>query len=294
MSNVILQVLARDLPELPAPMAGIVAQLRNPNLIDLEALIDKIKACGNLSDIVLRMVNTGYLRHGRIADNLDDAVLLVGVEAVRHTVLGVLLYSMFPKRKLVQNFSRENFLRHCLGTAIAAQMLLDAAGLGEQYDSYRLITYGLLHDIGIVALDRCLPVTLNRIFQMAAEEHMPILEAEVKVLGKLTHSVIGEWVCGKWNLPPDIRNVVQYHHAPRKAKGSREEVVLMHIADVISFNYYESLLESVHKYGMDVELVRSVGLTMSQISEVEEALPERVERAMQRLDVEALESFSFC
>jgi len=294
MSNVVLQVLERDLPDLPAQMSEVIAELKDPNLIDLPVLITKISQCGNLSEIVLRMVNSGYLRHGRKADDLEEAVILVGMEAVRHTILGVVLYSMFSKRQVLENFNRMNFLRHCLGTALAARMLSTEAGLDEQLDSYKLITYGLLHDIGIVALDRAMPITLNRIFKMAAEENMPILEAEVRVLGKLTHSMIGEWVCGKWNLPQDIRNVVQYHHAPRKAKLNRPEVALMHIADVISFNYYESLTESVHKYALDMELLRSLGLNMGQIAQVEEALPERVERAMRALDFDALESLSLC
>ena len=69
---------------------------------------------------------------------------------------------------------------------------------------------------------------------------------------------------------------------------NKQETILMHIADTISFNYYESLLESVHKYGIEEELVRSLGLSMAQISKVEEALPERVERALEILDFKAL------
>lgn len=291
-STVVLQMLERDLPVLPLQIADVIEELQDPSEINREALISKIKECGNLADIVLRILNSEYLWNVRRVSDLEDAVLLVGLEAVRHIILGVLLQSLFPKHQLVQNFDRGNFLRHCLGTALAAQMLCAAAGLSERYDSYRLITYGLIHDIGILALDRCLPMTLNRIFRMAKDEDLPILEAEVKVLGKFTHSVIGEWVCGKWNLPEDIRYVVQYHHAPKKARMVRQEIILMNIADTISFNYYESLLESAHKYRMDVELVRSLGLTMAQISKVEEALPVKVEQALERLDLKALDSFN--
>jgi HD-like signal output (HDOD) protein len=287
-STVVLQVLERDLPELPPQIAGVVEELKDPNVINRDALIRKIEECGNLSEVVQNAVNLGRMRRGRRARSLDDAILLVGLEATRHIILSVLLQALFPPRQLLENFDRENFLRHCLGTGLAAQLLCIEAGLSEQYDSYKLINYGLIHDIGILALDRCLPVTLNRIFQIATEERIPILQAEVKVLGRFTHSVIGEWVCGKWHLPADIRSVVQHHHAPRRAEVNKQETILMHIADTISFNYYESLLESVHKYGIEEELVRSLGLSMAQISKVEEALPERVERALEILDFKAL------
>ena len=106
----------------------------------------------------------------------------------------------FPGASFLENFDRENFLRHCLGTGLAAQLLCIEAGLSEQYDSYKLINYGLIHDIGILALDRCLPVTLNRIFQIATEERIPILQAEVKVLGPVYP--FRHWRVGVWKVAP--------------------------------------------------------------------------------------------
>lgn len=284
MSNVILQVLERDLPELPPQVAEIIEELRDPNLIDRPVLIRKINECGNLGAAVLRVVNSVGQRRGRCARSLEDAILLVGLEATRYIILGILLQALFPQRQLLENFDRRSFFRHCLGTGLAAQLLCQEAGLSGRFDTYKLVNYGLIHDIGILALDRCLPVTLNRIFQIATEENIPILQAEGKVLGRHTHSAIGQWVCTKWHLPPDIRNVVQYHHAPRRAQVNKQEIIIMHIADTISFNYYESLRESVHKYEIDADLVESLGLSMAQILKVEEALPQRVERALEILE----------
>ena len=134
--------------------------------------------------------------------------MLVGLEATRHIILGIVIHALFPKSQVVESFDRGSFLRHCLGTGIAARQLCLESWLDATYDSYKLTTYGLVHDIGGLALERCLPVTLSRIFRMVAEERVPVLEAEVKVLGQFTHSAIGEWVCRHWNLPADIRNVV--------------------------------------------------------------------------------------
>lgn len=289
MSTVILQVLERDLPELPPRAVDIIEELRDPNHIDRDVLVKLINECGSLGDVVLRVMNSGYLSQVRRARSIEDAILLVGLESTRNIILGVLLKSLFPKRHILENFNRNDFLRHCLGTAVAAQMLYAASGLNAEHDPYKLVTYGFIHDIGVLALDYCMPVTLNRIFKIATEENMPILEAEVKVLGRYTHSVIGEWVCNKWQLPEDICNVVKHHHAPRRAVVNKQKLVLIHIADTISFNYYETLMESTHIYGMDPSLVRSLGLSMKEIREVEAALPARVERAMEVLDVEYLD-----
>ena len=158
---------------------------------------------------------------------------------------------------------------------------MPGGGSERRFDTYKLVNYGLIHDIGILALDRCLPVTLNRIFQIATEENIPILQAEGKVLGRHTHSAIGQWVCTKWHLPPDIRNVVQYHHAPRRAQVNKQEIIIMHIADTISFNYYESLRESVHKYEIEADLVESLGSPWPRSAG--RGPPQRVERALEIL-----------
>lgn len=96
MSNVILQVLERDLPELPPQVAEIIEELRDPNLIDRPVLIRKINECGNLGAAVLRVVNSVGQRRGRRARSLEDAILLVGLEATRHIILGILLQALFP------------------------------------------------------------------------------------------------------------------------------------------------------------------------------------------------------
>jgi len=95
-SNVILQVLERDLPELPPQVAEIIEELRDPNLIDRPVLIRKINECGNLGAAVLRVVNSVGQRRGRRARSLEDAILLVGLEATRHIILGILLAGSLP------------------------------------------------------------------------------------------------------------------------------------------------------------------------------------------------------
>ena len=66
--------------------------------------------------------------------------------------------------------------------------------------------------------------------------------AEKTVLGGLTHADIGAWLCRKWNIREDIINIVEFHHSPLLSRLNTCEVKLLHLADIISTEYYEKLL----------------------------------------------------
>jgi len=58
---------------------------------------------------VLRVVNSVGQRRGRRARSLEDAILLVGLEATRHIILGILLQALFPQRQLLENLTAAAF-----------------------------------------------------------------------------------------------------------------------------------------------------------------------------------------
>lgn len=291
MSTVIYQLLEREIPEISPVVAEVIAELQDPKSVDKEILVAKIAECGNLGEVVLDMLNSGYLRTKRNVSNIEDAFLLVGTEALRNIVLAVLVKLLFPKKQLLKTFERNSFLRHCLGTGIAAQMLYKEI-TGNDDDSYKFITYGFIHDLGILALDYCLPVTLNRIHTLARDEGISLAKAEVQILGNITHSAIGEWVLKRWNLPADLGDIIRHHHVPRRSQVNREDIILLYIGDTISMSYYETLIGSKYNYSLDSEFIAELGLSLDTIRRVADALPARVERAMKLLDVESLDGTS--
>ena len=45
----------------------------------------------------------------RKARSLDDAILLVGLEATRHIILGIVIHALFPKSQVVESFDQAAF-----------------------------------------------------------------------------------------------------------------------------------------------------------------------------------------
>lgn len=290
MSTVLLKLIEENIPDLPRTAVEILEALERPTEMDIEALEAKMMRCGNLNEAIVQVLNSGYFATRRQAKNLHDAILLIGVRSLRNVVLALMIKLLFPQKELIHNFDRASFLRHCLGTAIACEMLTEYQG---EADRFRLFTYGFTHDIGVLVLDYCVPFTLSRVYTIAKVNGLSVLEAENRILAGLTHATIGEWLCRKWNLPPDIYQAVAYHHWPTGSQENRRELSLLHLGDVISLNYYEFLLNSGRTYAINPEIVAALGLTNNQLRSVEDKLPDKVEQAIQLLDMSALDQIAF-
>ena len=293
MSDLLFQILDRDLPTVPKNVVEIIKILQEPHSADIQEITAAVKKSRVLTKTILDMLNTGYFGIVRRIDSLETAVLMIGMDSLRYIILGVIIKMMFNKREAVRSVSQEAFLRHCIGTAIAAQELCQISKEYESCDLYKLLIYGMVHDIGILALDYCMPFTLNRIHNLAKEERIPILRAEAKIFGKLTHDVVGHWVCERWHLPQDIAQVVRYHHSPRLTEDFQPEVVLLYIADMISTSYYDSLLENEFDYKVDQKMLELLGLTEMDVEAVRNSLPARVDKALRAVNFNALDQANF-
>lgn len=290
MSKLVLQIVSQKLPRMPKQVVTLLEALESPEEYTLPQIAHLVGNCGRLEEVVLDMLNSGFFKTRRRAKNIEDAFLLIGFAAVRSVILGTVIKILFPRREIIENFDRDLFLRHCLGTALATEMLCEKAGLLDILNRYSLITYGFTHDIGTLALDYCLPVTLNRIYAYAKHAGVTILQAERTILTDLDHGIVGELVCRLWQLPTDITNVVTYHHMPRRAPGDKVALLAVNAGDRVSWNYYEGLLGN-HKlrHDLDSTILSELGLTLDDAREVEGKLPEMVDQAMELLNIRAIE-----
>lgn len=143
--------------------------------------------------------------------NLREAVIYLGMHTVQVLLIAFITRTLLPEKSgRSKLFSRISYWKHCMGTSIASCKLAVKVGICDKYEPF---AYGLVHDIGIAVLDTCLPEVLDEVFTKV-EEGTPQIIAEKEVMGGLTHSDIGAWICEKWGLPENICSVVEYHHKP--------------------------------------------------------------------------------
>jgi len=172
------------------------------------------------------------VRSGQLT--VQQAVTLLGFNAVRNSVLAVQIHAVLPRHEENENATtlRRELWRHALATACAAEALAPVV-LGTHGRSEAFVA-GLLHDIGKHALDASFPKSYARVADRVAQRRQNVCDAEQEVFG-LDHTVAGKRLAARWNLPAAIVECVWLHHVdpttlPSAVKNAKL-VALVHLAD---------------------------------------------------------------
>lgn len=270
-----------ELPVMNNEITEVINMISNFDDIDVEEFADQVAKCGNLSEVILINVNSGYFKLQRKIDSLSDAIVYLGMQAVERLAIAYLIKSLIPTEiGKSKELDREKYWKHCLGTSIAANMLAEKLG---KVDKYKYFAYGLIHDIGFAILDICLPELIDEVVIMQKKGVHQIV-AEKLVMKGFTHEQAGSWQCEKWGLSEDIKAIVEHHHSPLLAKKYLDEVYIMHLADSISSRYYESLLCVNSSYNLNETIISKLGITENDLEEISSVINEKVEEADKQLN----------
>lgn len=165
---------------------------------------------------------------GRI-DNVQRALVLLGLKQVTNIVIAVSLYSTFSKLKPNPYFDREKFWLHSAGTGQIARAFSRKLGLNFHGEDF---VAALIHDIGKMVLDQFFSEKFHHILEYAHETGREVVEVEREVLG-CTHADIGGWLLKHWNFPETIVQAVQWHHTPSRAHSHKELAAIIHLSEIL-------------------------------------------------------------
>lgn len=281
--NQLLMLLDRSelIPKPSREISDIFKILNNPVELDIDLLVEKIQDVENLHDLMIKNLNTGYFKANREIKTIKEAIVYFGMQTIQNLITLFITIQLFSEARDLNKgekpervFYMNQYFKHVLGTSVASAMLSAMLNIG---DRYKLFSYGLIHDIGIVVVDTCTPELLDQVTKkLKSGVHQVV--AERLAFSGITHAEIGAWLCRKWNIRQDIVDIVEFHHTPFLAKETTDELKIIHIADVISTMYYEKLLGVNLHHGLSNKLMDSLGIKESHIKIIVEKLPEEVER----------------
>ena len=152
------------LPTIPAVAARLLSVTESDES-SARDVVDILESDAALTALVLRLVRRADLGVNGAAMNVRQAVVLLGFNAVRNAVLSVQLLEAFP---IPENKGRTFELRrgiweHALAVACLCELLGDRVDGGTL--AGEAFVCGLLHDIGKIALDACMPKSYARVLQ---------------------------------------------------------------------------------------------------------------------------------
>jgi HD-like signal output (HDOD) protein len=222
----------RDFPALPESVVRVQALGEDP-AADAGALARIVEGDPALRGRFLRAANSPYFRReGAPAASAAAAVSRLGVGQVR-----ALCLALGADRAVAAGggaVESRPFWAHSAAVGMAAQRLWALAGGAGPATAADLFVAGLLHDVGILLLERHFPAELQAAQAAAERSGMALWRAEASVLG-MDHGAVGAQLLERWRVAAPACAAVQDHHHPGAAAEALQGAArCLHTAEALS------------------------------------------------------------
>lgn len=197
-------------PPFPAVAVQLIQQMQDPNVTagDVGKLIELDPS---LTASLLRLVNSPFFGMRRQVASVSDAVMVLGMGAVRRMVTSLAIVTPLRRADIDPAFAREQWRQTVSCAALARRLIPDDAAAADL-----AFTAGLLHDMGQVHL-----LQLHGAAYAALHAEMPegdIRPIEAERFGQ-PHDSLGADLLEAWGLPQPIADAARLHHAAPPIAG---------------------------------------------------------------------------
>ena len=200
------------IPTIPAVLAPLLRYLQQPlEQLDVQKVTEMIAQDKSLAAQCLQMANSPLFGRWQKVDSLRAAIVGLGFQRVSDIAMSCGILNLMPRNSGIDPVA---FWEHSLGCALVARHFARKISYPDPGKAYLA---GLLHDLGIIVNLWVLPKEFTGAFELARKEGIPLHEAEQTVLG-FTHCESGRLLADRWELAPDLKEVVSLHHTPQEAR----------------------------------------------------------------------------
>ena len=196
----------KRLPTLPSIAVRILEAVKNKEK-GLKEIGDILATDPSLSAEVLRAINSHFYSLPNKITSVPHAVNLLGSQTVKSLALSFSLVNDL-RSKEANGFDYVNFWRASLTGAVTAKILAQKLLPRFADDAFFL---GLIHNIGILALNQCLPEQYQLVLNETKNNQLSYDEAENQVFG-FNHMQLGEYMAKSWGLPELFTLPILHHH----------------------------------------------------------------------------------
>jgi len=243
---------SKDLPTLPiiASKLLVLTAQEDTTLNDIAELISQDMG---LSSKILRVANSAFYSFPQQIASINQAVSILGLNAVRSLVLSFSFLSLGNK-KTKSRFDFQRFWERSLVEAVGTKLILEQV---PNADTEEAFTCGLLQNIGQLIFASTLPTQYDQILD-ALEKDGPQEDTagedqnqlEIQMMG-ITHTELGYEVAKRWGLPESLLLPIKFHHQPKSYDGKNQKYKLYiraaHLAGLLAKIFYSSTPEVFHK-----------------------------------------------
>jgi len=232
----------------------------------------------SMSAKVLKMTNSAFYGLPREIDSVQQAVMIIGFEAVKNLVLSASVLGMFKGNKIDADF-QERFWRHSLATAFGSRLVARKVKSRGIFDPEAAFSAGLLHDIGKLVIACFLPDEFSEITaEIKRNPELSDYATEIAVLG-YSHAQVGAALGDCWNLSSTMIDAIAFHHLPEDSSVERSLSYAVYFANYLAkeafaFDYEEREIEKP-----DPKIMAYLDVTDELLGSIQETLLEEYTNA---------------
>ncbi len=275
--TVLREILSSDeLPTLPTVASKLITLTarEDTTLADIAKLVSRDIA---LSSKILKVSNSAFYSFPQQIGSIQQAVSVLGTNAVRSLVLSFSFLSM-KKGKAETRFNFAKFWEKSLAAAVSAKLILENV---KGADTEEIFISGLLQNLGELILARTFPAEYNNALSSIEDMQHDSLGVEESTFG-INHAFIGAEVAKNWGFPEVLVVPIQYHHDPEKYTDKKPKVEItvkaVYLSDILVNILYSNKPEEYHRQ-FRKEARRLLGLTSDEIESTLEQVHSKVQEA---------------
>lgn len=254
----------------PVPQIALkIFRLLSRDDFDFSEVADLVRRDQVISAKILQIANSPIYNPTTTIESIDRAVLTMGQLGVLQLVASASMERFFPPNERGYSLTKGGLYYHAVGTAIISAKLAELTGLVKPGVAY---TAGLVHDIGKVVLDQKVASSQPLFYRRMLHENRSLLEAEEEIIG-LSHTEAGRMAAVIWSLPPNLTEVIHYHHTPELSQLQPELAHLVYLANLIMSRFRVSCeLERIGTGRLEKRMAK-IGLTPEDLPSLVDFVP---------------------
>lgn len=169
-----------------------------------------------LTGRIIQAANSAYYRRRARVGTIRDAIMVLGAYEVRKLVIATCVVNGMPAPKVIDHRA---FWRFSLATALLSDLIARAEGdlSGEAF------TAGVLHNVGLLALDHYCPEGLRETTELVGPLRRRLHDREEMVFG-FTDAELGARLAEQWRLPRGVVKAIALHGTRRDEVDGRNRV----------------------------------------------------------------------
>lgn len=234
---------------------------------------DIVKCDPALAARVLKVVNSAFYGLPSQIANLDRAIIMLGLSAVKNIALAASISRLFTPEPICEQFEARDLWKHSIAVGVCSRLL--ARKVTREFAEEAFVA-GLVHDMGLLIEHQLFGAKLRQVALRCFHQSEDFRAVEREVIGA-DHEAFGAALAVKWKFPQSLRSAIAHHHEPGQLNPEfRRLPTFIHVADVHCCQLKHGFYLTAAHQSIAPAALQDIGLTPATLEATLVELPARI------------------